>query len=224
MKVSRWIIMLCCVVFLLAGCSLGEDKDSDRSSAARRSTDKELYKMGLELISVMDEMLNDETYLELMGSSRYMEDALEKANTRDYDYPVAVYAISMPEITVLLEEVYGFDRETWDSMSSNLRTQVENRFSFAMLASQINGLRGTDEIAFSTICTAVDYNKKLNVKEDITFLYIFEEGIPIAVSFSERGSIQGQFLFLEDVETLSDVREAFEDVGCSVKKVDIDKF
>jgi hypothetical protein len=70
--------------------------------------------------------------------------------------------------------------------------------------------------------TAYDENKSINIKRTTVFLYIFEEGTPIAVTFSKSGGVNGQFVFLDGIESLSDVRTVFEPLDCSVKRVDID--
>jgi hypothetical protein len=143
-------------------------------------------------------------------------------DTNDYDSPVAVYRITLPKSDKFVKITGSFDEDRWNSLSPNLQKQIEHRFTFSAIANIINSAYGSTNLAFSSLYTAYEENKSINIKRTTVFLYIFEEGTPIAVTFSKSGGVNGQFVFLDGIESLSDVRTVFEPLDCSVKKVDID--
>lgn len=216
MKHLRIAVVVSLVALVLVGCHAEEDTDRKKLT-----NDRQLYSMGLDVISVMDEMMQSDSYGEIMGASG-VQDTLEMVDTNDYDSPLAVYSITMPDTEELLKLAINNDMDLWQDLSEKLKEQVENRVSFSVLVSLLNGRSGSKNIAFSSLYMAFVKNEKLKLKETKIFLYVFEEGTPIVVTFSESGTIQGQFLFLENVKTLSDVREVFEAFDCSVSRVDID--
>ena len=199
-------------LFSVSACATPEYKES---------TERELYKIGLELISVMDEMLGSKEYAEIMASGS-VDQVVDSVDTNDYDSPVAVYRITLPKSDKFVKITGSFDEDRWNSLSPNLQKQIEHRFTFSAIANIINSAYGSTNLAFSSLYTAYEENKSINIKRTTVFLYIFEEGTPIAVTFSKSGGVNGQFVFLDGIESLSDVRTVFEPLDCSVKRVDID--
>ena len=211
---KRFLLLITALSLLtgLAACGKAEPKASSAT---------ELYEAGLELISVMEEMIQSQEYAAIMGSPS-IDSMATDADTGDYDSPIAVYQISMPNITAYLKRTNAQNMELLNSLSRNLRKQVENRFSFSVMINYINSTKGNNAIAFSSIYVATDKNDDLRIDEPTVLLYIFEEGIPIAVSFSEYGAMHGQFVFLEDNFNYSTLKAFFKELDCTVKRVDID--
>lgn len=199
-------------LFSVSACATSEDKES---------TERELYKIGLDLISVMDEMVGSAEYADIMATGSVNQLAAS-VDTNDYDSPVAVYRITLPKSDKFVKLAGNFDEDRWNSLSKNLQKQIENRFTFSAIANIINSSFGSTNLAFSSMYTAYEENKGINIKRTTVFLYIFEEGTPIAVTFSKSGGVNGQFVFLDGIESLSDARTVFEPLDCSVKRVDID--
>ena len=188
----------------------------------KKSQAKNLYYVGLDTISIMEEMIQSEEYCEIMGSGAQFFETAILADTNDYDSPIAVYSISMPDVNDLLEIASDHGADQWNSLSDNLKRQLQNRISFSTIISVINGQQGAQRLAFSSVYTAFDRREDIKVDDTTIYLYVFEEGIPIAVTFSEYGAVTGQFVFLEDIDTLKKARDVFEEYNCSVTKVDFD--
>ncbi|MBR4868298.1 MAG: hypothetical protein IKU10_03995, partial [Clostridia bacterium] len=202
-----------CIVLSLSACGTSVKKDSQ---------DIDLYHTGLDMISIMEEMIQSEEYADIIGAND-VEELLAAVDTNDYDSPIAVYSISMPEITDLLKIAADEDGEQWNRLSDNLKKQIEDRLSFSTIVNMINDQQGGAKIiSFSSIYTAFDKNKNIKVDDTTVYLYVFAEGTPIAITFSESGGVNGQFVFLEDIDTLSKARTAFEKYQCTVTKVDVD--
>jgi hypothetical protein len=108
----------------------------------------------------------------------------------------------------------------WAKLPENLKEQVENRMSFSMLVSLLNGQQGSDVLAFSSMYTAADTDSRVRVTENTTLLYIFEKGTSIAVTFTEQGTMQGQFIFLPKTDSFEEVQTTFAQLGCTVTEVD----
>lgn len=213
MKRIALFFSLICLILSLSACGLFAKKDSK---------DTVLYHAGLDLICVMEEMIQSEEYAEILGVNG-VEELLEIVDRNDYDYPIAVYSISMPKTVDFLKITANYSEDQWNSLSDILKRQIENRVSFSAIVSMINGQQGAKKLAVGSLYTAFDKYEKIKVDDTTVYLYVFEEGIPIAITFTESGGVNGQFVFLEDIATLSNVRAVFEDYGCSVAKVDVPK-
>ena len=211
---KKFALIFLSLCFLLQFTACGEIVKNEVSS-------KELYTIGTDLISVMNEMIQSEDYADIIGAND-VEALIETVDTNDYASPVAVYCVSLPDITELFEITGNDDMNQWNNLSGNLQRQIENRVSFSTIVNIINSQQGSQKITFSSLYTAFDKNENIKVDETTIYLYVFEEGTPIVITFSEDGGVSGQFVFLEDIDTLSNVRTALEEYKCTVTEVDID--
>lgn len=215
MKLLRSVLVICCVAMLLAGCK------ADDSGTRNAGTDEKLCSAGRELALIMEEMIQSEVYTRLYANGGGgIDDIRSEVNTNDYDSPTAIYKITLPETEGLLTRMNPSSALLWGSLSDNLKKQIENRMNFSMVASAVNGAKGSSYLAFSSMYIATGVNESVAVETPVTYLYVFEKGAPIAVSFTERGGVQGQFLFMDDTETLSGVRNFFRSFGCRVERVE----
>ena len=191
------------------------------TAKSNQSNDSNLYNAGQDLILVMDEMINNKNYAQLTGATDSLVPIADTINTNDYDSPVAVYCITMPDVTDFFKMASDFDMSNWNNLSDNLKEQVENKISFSSIITMINSQKGANTVAFSTTYTAIDKNENLSLDDTINYLYVFEKGTPIAITFSETGIVSGQFVFLENIDTLTNAKSVFEKYNCSVNNVDI---
>lgn len=183
------------------------------------SSEQQLYEFGLELTTTMSEMIESDAFAELYKSIDF-SDILDEVNTTDYDSPDAVYVITTPETEELLETL-GADAEWWNGLSDGMKEQVENRVTFQSYISIINGQAGTIKTAFSSVYFASKKIDNIKISKETVYLYTFKKGVPIVVTFQPNGGATGHFLFAEDLNTLSDVRELFEPLKCTVEDLDI---
>lgn len=192
------------------------------TACQKHTSDKELMSIGLDLIATMNEMVHSDDYLALLGTSETQKMA-DAAKTEDGAKPAAVYRITMPSAEKLLESALYIDTEendAWNRLSDNLKEQIKEKTGVSFLISHLNSYYGgLTQVAASSIYLATDYNDDIVVEEAVIFLYAFENGTPIAVTFTEYGQINGQFVFLEDATSLEAVQKVFEEYHCTVEQV-----
>jgi hypothetical protein len=167
----------------------------------------------------MDEMIRNEAYVEIMGGGSLVYDMVEEFRDYEYSSPTAVYCISPPQVTDMLRFTgTGDTGEAWNMLSDNLKEQLEYRVSFNTVISALNSKKGSSIMAYAALYTAMDKDESVRVNEPTVFLYVFEKGIPVAVTFDEGGRMQGQFVFLDDVNNLSSL---FAQLNCSVTQINL---
>ena len=120
----------------------------------------------------------------------------EKVNTHDYDRPAAVYSASLNDPESLLDEMFREDpenRETWDSLPPALQDQLLARLSLPTLLARSNARAGTAYVALFSTANAFVRNETLTGENPCYYLYFFEKGAPILVTFGYH-TASGQFL------------------------------
>lgn len=217
MALKKWIsaALVLGLVFSLAGCRFDEEEEQECASK------RELYTMGMDLIGTMEEMVESEEYAQLLGTAG-MHTAIEQVSDCDLDAPLAVYEITPPEPEKLIKQMADNDfQEVWEDMSPALQEQVKNRFSFSTLVTAHNGRMGSSYMAFCATYTASQKMPQLTVDEAKVFVYVFEDGINVVVTFGETGYANGQFLFLEGLDDPDDAEDTFREMKCKVERINI---
>ena len=110
-------------------------------------------------------------------------------------------------------------------MSDTLKEYVTSRAQ-ATVATQINAAGGASMIAASSVCTAGKTFVNKELKENTVYLYTFESGTPVMVSFlvGEDGAVSasGSFIFNEDfkTDTEEDMEQFFSEFGVEVERIE----
>lgn len=88
------------------------------------SSNKTLYEEGLEVISLMEEMASNDTYLKIYSASSEIQDIVRNAGEGDFSEPKAIYKVAISEETLLaLAEITG--SEATDGLSDTLKGYVQ---------------------------------------------------------------------------------------------------
>lgn len=181
----------------------------------------DLYQKGVEITTIMGEMIESELYVEIMCPS-HVDLTLVKA--KDYDTPTRVYKISVPSYDTIIQKMVTDETkiDDFNELPDNLKEQIENKFSFPVITNLINSKSGSNGFVISSTFIARNtYNGK--IPSSVAYLYTFETGKPIVVLFAPFGDKQftasGNFIFAENLSSLSEVRELFEPFGCFVENV-----
>lgn len=156
------------------------------------------YHIGLEVTSVMSEIAGSETYLSLYGTPDTWSDIREAVNTGDYDKPVAVYAVTLDNPEAYLEIMIEKDPDSssqWNSLSDNLQEQLLNKIGVTTICSIVNGQAGASSISFASVAQAFIKNSDLTEENNVSYLYLFEKGTPILVTFGYH-TATGMFVFI----------------------------
>ena len=146
----------------------------------------------------MSEIAGSETYLSLYGASDTWSDVRETVNTGDYDKPVAVYAVTMDNPETYLRLMIDRDPDSgsqWNSLSENLQEQLLNKVGIATICNLVNAQAGSASISFASVAQAFIKNSGLTEENNVSYLYLFEKGTPILVTFGYH-TATGMFVFI----------------------------
>lgn len=114
---------------------------------------------------------------------------------------------------------YGDDAD-YDKLSDNLKEQLNYKVSFSTVVGALNVKNGgVEAIALCSILTAIKYDKDIELNGEIAYIYVFEKGVPIAVTFDESGRAYGSFILLGDNKSYEDISKTFEKYYCTVAKI-----
>lgn len=180
--------------------------------------EEKLYNLGIEVTKTMGEMACSDDYISLYTSIEFDDEILQFQAT-DYDKPIAVYSASLPSAKDILSKIGSENIDAYDKLSDNLKEQLEYRLSFSSIISSINAKSGANTMALCSLLTATKYDKDIELNKSIAYLYIFEKGMPIAVTFTESGYANGQFLLLNGSKSYEDISEIFNIYSCKVDKI-----
>ena len=193
------------------------------AACAEEEAEPDYYTIGLKVTGLMNEIVNSEAYLSLMAiPSTYSETRL-LADTDDYDRPVAVWKITNSDFREFIFRVFGEEKwKQWDNLSENLQNMLLDRMGIPTLFTLYNGRRGTQEVSFASIANAVLQSEELTREEAVYYLYIFEKGIPILVSFGYHGA-SGMFVFIpeEDRGSAESLRSLIPEIKLELEPVEI---
>ncbi|MBR0026173.1 MAG: hypothetical protein IJP37_03335 [Clostridia bacterium] len=177
---------------------------------------------GMEVISMMEELVKSEFYGNAMSGNSEIHAAAQPAAAGSYEECTAIYKITVPSLQSQLE-LEGEDIST-QGFSEELMRFLENR-NVSALISQLNALSGAYAIAAASMYTASKTFVSDELTESMIYIYAFEEGVPAAITFlkgeDNTVSAGGQFLLLEDFPT--DSAEAIRSFllsagfGCTVE-------
>jgi len=212
MKKVMSVIAICiiaCLTVIFSGCSKTAD----------------LYDLGLQMTIQMEELVKSDYYAELAGLNDSMKPEREKFIANDYDTPVKVFSISILDSKKILENLGEISEDKWNALNPSIQEQILNKVSMQTILNYVN-FKYNSGSTFAVISnyTAKKQFENYSLKENIVYLYMFETGTPVAVTFTGyNGGIeaQSQFLLLPQTSTLSDIRELFTPFGCNVNVVNI---
>ena len=202
------VILACLLILTMTAC--GQSRNSDNEET--------LFDFGIEVTKTMQEMVYSDEYISLYTTVEF-EDEIVKFQATDYDSPIAVYSVEIPNAKDVLSKLGSENIDDYDKLSDNLREQLEHRVSFSSIISSINAQSGTNTMALCSLLTATKYDKDLELDKSIAYLYVFENGVPIAVTFTKSGYANGQFLLLSDSKSYENISEIFNRYSCKVDKI-----
>lgn len=208
---KKFSIVIFAFLLVLAMTACGKSHNSHYEEA--------LFDLGIEVTKTMQEMVYSDEYISLYAAIEF-EDEIVKFQATDYDLPIAVYSIEIPSTKNILSKLGSKNIEEYDKLSDNLKEQLDYRVSFNSIISSINAQSGTNIMAFCSLLTAAKYDKDIELDKSIAYLYVFEKGIPIAVTFTKSGYANGQFLLLNDNNSYEDISEIFNTYSCKVDKIE----
>lgn len=185
MRKLKSFCMLLAALVLLTACGQNTPQPS-------------LYDRGMETIALLDEAIRCEAYLDMLSASENLRVYIDDAASGDYSTPAAVYAVSFAADPLLLEPEVSSD------LPEALSDLVRHRM-IATVTTQINAYGGMEFLAASSMCTVGKTFVSTDFAEDIIYLYVFEQGVPVAVTFTggedHTVSASASFLFSDKFPT-----------------------
>lgn len=182
------VVLVLTMLFSLWGCAREQNKETS------------FYDRGLEVAELMVQAVNSEEYLAALSASDALTEKLDAVATGDYTSPKAVYSITFPETA--LEEMMAMT--TLGGMPEELAKLLNRRLTAAVM-SQINAMAGVEALAASSLATIGMTFVSSELKADAVYLYIYEKGFPVAVTFTggedQTVSASGMFMMLEEFPT-----------------------
>lgn len=207
------------MIFMLLGTFLGGCGNSSKENPAVAGTDKSIYEHGLDLIALMEAMVQSEVYSDMMTSSGEISALAEEMRSGDYTVPEKVFVISIPEDCLeMLLSAWGEEKELREELPAPLYDSLNKKITTAFV-NQFNAQSGATYLALSSIYTASKTFVSTELEKDVIYLYTFENGYPIFVTFvkGEGGAVAatGGFLMNQDIElqTAEDVENLLDAVG-----------
>lgn len=189
-----FIISIILTIILFTGCTDAEKIEVDR-------TPMELYEHGLDVVAVMNEMINSDSFLQLYTMGTDIHNVVADIRTGDYSSPAAIYELKVSKEELVALYTSEMDPDFMKGFSEELTAEVDKKMNGAVV-SIINGMAGMEELAASSICTAEKLFVYEELKDNTLYLYMYENALPVVVSFvvGDHGAAEavGSFLMLED--------------------------
>ena len=154
------------------------------------------YEAGIETAKLMGEIAGNRDFLMILIGNSETADVGQAVAADDYGEPAAVYSLRIGDKEALLESVMDADdRELYGSLPEALREQLLKRLNVQTFCAMQNSKAGIPQIAFASAATAA-VRTELEPEESLQYLYVFEKGTPVLVSFGYHGA-SGMFVFLD---------------------------
>ena len=210
MKKIIAVILTLAVLFTLAACS--------RTETPKTVTRAELAEDAIELL---DGMLGSETYRSLYRLSGEALEFVDSLAAAKHDKPSAVYAVRFDFEAALRAEGIPLD-------GGDLPELLRDRFLSSIAASlpTLLGSRDTQKLTATAAYSATVNGFCSDAEGDVFFLYVYDFGAPIAVTFvtNEVGVTQAKAapLFFENElpQSADALRDALQSAGAPVITVE----
>lgn len=210
MKKRISIIFMAVMIFGMTACGTKKEQVS-------------LYEQGLEVVALMDEMADSQSYVQMFTGNTQISELIQSNTNGDYSKPQTVY-----EVVLQKDNYQGLleNEETQTTMSDELKGIISKKVN-ASVITQLNAYGGSENLAASTICTAGISFVNSEVKEDVIYIYVYENTAPVAVIFLKEGndivSANGTFMFGEELANLTkeSISQLFEGLYVTVREVEM---
>lgn len=193
-------------------------------SSCSGCSEKSLYDRGLEVIELIIEKAESDEYIDMyFHNADDAEKIVAEVAAYDYDEPSAVYSVKVDQEEMIDAVGNGYDL---DELPKNIKKSLL-RSSPSLFFTTVNNKIGVYTIMASSYLISGKSFVDSGVKEDIIYLYAFEDAYPIAVVFScadedDIVGASGYVIFDKDFrpESAEDVVDFFDEYGvdADVKK------
>ena len=125
----------------------------------------------------MEEMAGNQSYVQMFTGNTQISEVIQSNTNGDYSKPSMVYEVVLQKNNFqgLLE-----NEGIQTTMSDELKRIVGKKVN-ASVVTQLNAYGGSENLAASTICTAGISFVNSEVKEDVIYIYIYENSEEVLV-------------------------------------------
>ena len=183
-----------------------------------KNVQKSLYEQGLDIISLMVELIRFDDYTE-QYSKHQIEKIQELANG-DFSIPKKVY-----EVTITKETLLALAELEFEHSSEQLKGAIANRILEEFITS-INGRLGVSNFNISKRYKIEKAFVNTDMTENVIYIYTYENATPIAVTFTmqEDGAVTavGNFIMNKDFssDSVEEIQEFFSKFAVIVKELE----
>ena len=180
MKKFALVLLILCAILVFSACEKTEYPTFEEK--------------GMEIVGVIEDIINSEEYLEVYGIRD--EDVLgliKDAAEGDYSEAEHIYELKFDNLADDMVDNYN-------KLPRSLKDMMKNR-AYGAYISSLNSVVGSTPLVAASMTTASSVFAT-DQEENTIYIYTFEEGFPIAVTFvvNDEGicSASGTFLFGAD--------------------------
>lgn len=185
-----------------------------------RGSSKSLVQYGKEVIFLMSEMIENDSYLSLYTVYDKEDEQIKKLRQEDFSKVTAVYDLA-------LSAEWFFDGAlNKKNFSENLYNHLSSS-AYTALSTMINQAQGVDIVSVAAIFTASKTFDMDGMTENKLYLYLFKNATPILVAFipGEDGSFRanGSLLFADEAisDNVNAVKAFFQSAGVTLSAVKV---
>ena len=199
MKAKLFALLLACVLLIatFTSCNI---------------ISRSLLECGEDIVSLMAEMIESEEYKSLYNLPVAYEDQVNRLLEGNYSKSIAVYEILISEDELLDKTIdkEGLSKELYEYVCSS---------AYVSFASRINQTSGVEAMSVSAVFTAQKTYANKNIDSSKIYLYVFEKGCPVAVTFVSDGGdalrAVGHFIMNDEfiVEDENSIKKSCEALG-----------
>ena len=192
------------------------------AEAKVNSKDKAIHAQGLAIVSVMEEMVQNETWFDAFSHNKDLKKIVSDEGRIGKKKLKAVYKIKInDELNSYLIEPINEKR-----LSPDLSKYFQNIIQ-TCIATNINTMGGADTIAASGICTYSKTFVNNDIKENTSYLYTFEKGAPILITFivgdDNAVSAHASYIFYDGLsrKNIKEMEAILEGFGASIEEISL---
>ena len=169
---------------------------------------------GAEVVALMAEMVESDEYLKLYNLSDAYNETINQVREGDYSTPYAIYELTIPD-----DEL--FDERIDEKIFVNDLYNYVHSSGYISFASRINQNSGLNSLAVAAAFAGQMTFVSDDLDENKIYLYVFENGYPIAVTFvkGKDNSFRAVGNFIINDKFITDNEESIKE---SCKNIGID--
>lgn len=208
------MIVLMAIVLMATGCG-----------AKTQDTSKIFEENANEVIKKMAEKAKSEEYIQFYTNYDIVADVIGKVADGDYSVPKNIYKITFTSEGI--QELLAMEGGETKNLSESLKAELEDKM-VAAIGTMLNSNAGAQAVVLASVLQTEQCFVCENVIEKCIYLYFYEQGAPVVISFvpgkDNTVMARGVFVVREDMEEFNpeNINQAIEEIKQYIE-VEIEK-